>query len=83
MPPYFVTVEKAEKKWGGVKPERLSGGERRYRDHWWPEKPFKGQGYRCIRINDRMDPIVAHAGDMVGLSADYLCETIGHITMWG
>ena len=56
--------------------------KRRYRDHWWPEKPFKGQGYRCIRINDRMDPIVAHAGDMVGLSADYLCKTIGHITMW-
>merc|ERR1711988_1233556 len=32
---------------------------RRYRDHWFPEKPFKGPGYRCIRINGRMDPVIA------------------------
>jgi len=34
---------------------------RRYRDHWFPEKPFRGSGYRCIRINSKMDPVIAQA----------------------
>lgn len=30
-----------------------------YKDHWFPEFPHKGSGYRCIRINGQvMDPIV-------------------------
>jgi protein Tob/BTG len=41
---------------------------RRYRDHWFVEKPFKGSGYRCIRINGKMDPVIAQAGESVGIS---------------
>ena len=39
---------------------------RRYRDHWFPEKPFKGSGYRCIRINGKMDSIIGQAGEGCG-----------------
>jgi protein Tob/BTG len=56
---------------------------RRYRDHWFPEKPFKGSGYRCIRINGKMDPVIAQAGDSCGLSSAFLHGTFpSELTMW-
>jgi len=57
--------------------------KRRYRDHWFPEKPFKGSGYRCIRINGKMDPIIGQAGDGCGLSSNFLHKTFPtELTMW-
>jgi protein Tob/BTG len=56
---------------------------RRYRDHWFPEKPFKGSGYRCIRINGRMDPVIAQAGEVCGLSPQLIHSTFpSELTMW-
>lgn len=56
---------------------------RRYRDHWFPEKPFKGSGYRCIRINGKMDPMIGQAGEACGLSAKFLHATFpSELTMW-
>ena len=56
---------------------------RRYRDHWFPEKPFKGSGYRCIRINRKMDPVIAQAGESCGLSAALVHSTFpSELTMW-
>lgn len=56
---------------------------RRYRDHWFPEKPFKGSGYRCIRINGKLDPIIGQAGKGCGLSTTFLQETFpSELTLW-
>ncbi|TRY70003.1 hypothetical protein TCAL_07331 [Tigriopus californicus] len=56
---------------------------RRYRDHWFPEKPFKGSGYRCIRINGKMDPVIAQAGESCGLQATLVLSTFpSELTMW-
>ena len=56
---------------------------RRYRDHWFPEKPFKGSGYRCIRINAKMDPVIAQAGESCGLSASLVHSTFpSEFSMW-
>jgi protein Tob/BTG len=56
---------------------------RRYRDHWFPEKPFKGSGYRCIRINGRMDPVIAQAGEVCGLDPALIHSTFpSELTMW-
>merc|ERR1712204_744 len=56
---------------------------RRYRDHWFPEKPFKGSGYRCIRINGKMDPIIGQAGEGCGLSSTFPHQTFpSELTMW-
>ena len=57
--------------------------KRRYRDHWFPEKPFKGSGYRCIRINGKMDPIIGQVGEKCGLSSTFLHATFpSELTMW-
>jgi len=56
---------------------------RRYQEHWFPEKPARGSGYRCIRINGKMDPVIAQAGTAVGLPASYLHSLFpSELTMW-
>jgi len=56
---------------------------RHYVDHWFPSTPMKGSGYRCIRINGKMDPLIARAGCMMGLAAAYLRAMFpSELTMW-
>jgi len=55
----------------------------RYRDHWFPDKPHKGSGYRCIRINGKLDPVVEGAAVRCGLSAVVLKSTFPpELTVW-
>lgn len=55
----------------------------RYQDHWFPEKPFKGSGYRCIRINHKMDPLITQAGSACDLSRERLHKFLPHeLTVW-
>lgn len=55
----------------------------RYKDHWFPEKPFKGSGYRCIRMNHNMDPLILQAGKMCGLDYSFLESTFPpELTIW-
>lgn len=54
-----------------------------YTDHWFPDRPFKGSGYRCIRINGTMDPLIARAGLMMGIAAHFLRAMFpSELTMW-
>lgn len=56
---------------------------RHYTDHWFPDKPFKGSGYRCIRINGTLDPLIARAGFMMGLAMNFLRSLFPtELTMW-
>jgi len=56
----------------------------RYDTHWFPEKPFKGSGYRCVRITQRiMDPVLAKAGEAVGMSPGALYNLLPHeLAVW-
>lgn len=55
----------------------------RYRDHWFPERPFKGSGFRCIRINGRMDSLIGQAGESVGLTPKFLHQIFpSELTLW-
>lgn len=47
-----------------------------YRSHWYPELPTKGSGYRCIRINGKMDPLIVRAGVAVGLKPSMLSKML-------
>jgi protein Tob/BTG len=55
-----------------------------FTDHWFPEKPLKGNAYRCVRIvNNRMDKLVAAAGADAGLSDEYLRSAYPQeLTVW-
>lgn len=54
-----------------------------YCNHWFPEKSFKGSGYRCIRINGQMDPLVAAAGENCGLDRAFLRSLFpSELTLW-
>ncbi|PVD24716.1 hypothetical protein C0Q70_15201 [Pomacea canaliculata] len=54
-----------------------------YQDHWFPDKPFKGSGYRCIRFHHRVDPIVEKASRSCGLSLDVTRSLFPQeLTMW-
>lgn len=55
----------------------------RFRSHWYPDVPTKGSGYRCIRINGKMDPIVEQAGVAVGLQPVILRKMLPQeLTLW-
>ncbi|XP_060765759.1 protein BTG1-like [Neoarius graeffei] len=54
-----------------------------YEHHWFPDAPFRGSGYRCIRINHRMDPLVGKAAYNIGLSMEQLFSLLPcEFTMW-
>ena len=56
---------------------------RRYRDHWFPDRPNRGSGYRCLRINGKMDPVIAQACSDAGLTAASLHSLFpSELTMW-
>ena len=39
----------------------------RYKHHWHPQNPLLGSGFRCIRINHSLDPVIAEAAQASGL----------------
>jgi len=55
----------------------------RYQRHWYPEMPHKGSGYRCIRINGKLDPLVEEAGVAAGVNSRTLRKMLpSELTMW-
>ncbi|XP_034235290.1 protein BTG4-like [Thrips palmi] len=55
----------------------------RFENHWFPDKPFKGQGYRCIRVNEcsRRDAILERAAVACGLKYEDLKLPV-ELTIW-
>ncbi|XP_072311798.1 protein Tob1-like [Eucyclogobius newberryi] len=39
----------------------------KYEGHWYPDKPYKGSGYRCIHVGEKVDPVVEQAAKESGL----------------
>lgn len=54
----------------------------RYQNHWFPEKPFKGSGYRCMRINHNMEPILAKAAILSGVPSSCMDRLPNELTIW-
>ncbi|XP_068671966.1 protein Tob1-like [Montipora capricornis] len=40
---------------------------KKFEGHWYPEKPSKGSGYRCLLITDNLDPVLSSAAKESGL----------------
>ncbi|XP_074660157.1 protein BTG2-like [Tubulanus polymorphus] len=54
----------------------------RYQNHWFPERPFRGSGYRCIRINHSVEPLLKRAADESGLGVNFLNNLPNELTIW-
>lgn len=54
-----------------------------YQHHWFPDRPQKGSGYRCIRINHEMDPIIGRSAIRIGLTSEQLFGLLPReLTLW-
>ncbi|XP_068118808.1 protein Tob1 [Hyperolius riggenbachi] len=52
----------------GEELERLL--KKKYEGHWYPDKPYKGSGYRCIHVGEKVEPIIEQAANESGLDID-------------
>jgi len=55
----------------------------KFKNHWYKDKPAKGQGYRCIRINpaEPIDPVLGKAASDSGLEYEELLIPV-EMTLW-
>lgn len=44
--------------------------------HWYPEKPFKGSAYRCLRVGDPLDAVIHIAACESGLDVQDIVENL-------
>lgn len=55
----------------------------RYRDHWFPNSPCKDSGFRCIRFNGTLDPLIEKAGENCGLDKNVLLRSFpSEMMLW-
>ncbi|XP_071536311.1 protein BTG3-like [Panulirus ornatus] len=57
--------------------------EERFSNHWHPERPWQGQGYRCLRVNEitRKEPTIERAAKDCGLKYKDLNLPV-ELTIW-
>jgi len=55
----------------------------RFQDHWFPDKPSQGQGFRCIRVNEvsLRESLISRAASYAGLSYEQL-SLPSELTIW-
>jgi protein Tob/BTG len=55
----------------------------KFKNHWFPEKPSRGQGFRCIRVNEniRRDPTLDIVCHEVGIKYSDLMLPL-ELTLW-
>lgn len=55
----------------------------RFKNHWYQDKPQKGQGYRCIRMNENVasDPMIVKAAEDSGIKYSDL-RMPPELTIW-
>ncbi|XP_077979810.1 protein Tob1-like [Glandiceps talaboti] len=57
---------------------------KRFEGHWYPKKPFKGSGYRCLRISgQKLDPVFQVAATRSGLNLDEIRNNLpDELSVW-
>nr|XP_018896708.1 PREDICTED: protein Tob1-like [Bemisia tabaci] len=48
----------------------------KFRGHWYPEKPFKGSAFRCIKTGDPVDPVLEKAARESGVLIQDILENL-------
>lgn len=48
----------------------------KFRGHWYPEKPFKGSAFRCLKTGDPVDPVLDRAARESGVPIQDVLENL-------
>jgi len=48
----------------------------KFRGHWYPEKPFKGSAFRCLKTGDPVDPVLERAARESGVPIQDVLENL-------
>uniref|UniRef100_A0A6M2DHA7 Putative anti-proliferation factor btg1/tob n=1 Tax=Xenopsylla cheopis TaxID=163159 RepID=A0A6M2DHA7_XENCH len=48
----------------------------KFRGHWYPEKPFKGSAFRCLKTGDPADPVLERAARESGVPIQDILENL-------
>ena len=64
--------------------ELEKGLKKKFEGHWYPDKPFKGSGYRCVRCNgEKVDSVIMNAARNAGLDLEEVKNYIPEeMTLW-
>ncbi|XP_062859411.1 protein Tob1b [Trichomycterus rosablanca] len=44
--------------------------KKKYEGHWYPDKPYKGSGFRCLHVGEKVDLVVEEAARESGLDIE-------------
>ncbi|KAK2160786.1 hypothetical protein LSH36_127g14011 [Paralvinella palmiformis] len=68
----------------GFGEELERGLKRKFAGHWYPEKPFRGSAFRCLRVSgDEMDPVMERSATKCGLDIEEVREYLPKdLTIW-
>lgn len=48
----------------------------KFKGHWYPEKPFKGSAFRCLKTGDPVDPVLEKAAKESGVPIQDVLENL-------
>lgn len=48
----------------------------KFKGHWYPEKPFKGSAFRCLKTGDPIDPVLERAAKESGVPIQDILENL-------
>lgn len=55
----------------------------KFADHWYPDMPFKGSAYRCLKITDPADPVLNRAARESGNPVTDIIENLpADLAIW-
>jgi protein Tob/BTG len=55
----------------------------KFLDHWYPDKPFKGSAFRCLRVTDPNDPVLNRAARESGNPVSDIIENLpADLAIW-
>lgn len=55
----------------------------KFEGHWYPDKPFKGSAYRCLKTTQPLDPVFLIAARESGMDLDDIQENLPHeLSIW-
>lgn len=56
---------------------------RKYEGHWYPDQPYKGSGFRCLHVGERVEPLVEEAARESGLVvSDIRAHLPAELSVW-